>query len=306
MKKHILYLLVAVELVSSATAQSVTAIVSYRPQFGEYEQLSPNITYQAPCDGFVVSSTVGVYDSFFETITQRLKVDLGTNQQNLNLSFSSQGIGGNNGPDANSWVTIPVPANYYYKVDQRCYWMPINNQPFTNTTWLTSDTNFVSTIIKILSTNNDFITAIASNIVAAVPNNYDIATKSDLGTAVSNAVSQTVSQVQSQPNTYNLFNAEQYAANYNNGVVTGTALVTANPSSYNLYDSNSIMDLRMNGLMMQKNGSNAVVSFQPQTTTDLTQPFTNNGTPITNEVPMPGDKGFIRIQANPAATPAAP
>jgi hypothetical protein len=64
------------------------------------------------------------------------------------------------------------------------------------------------------------------------------------------------------------------------------------------------MDLRMGGLMIQKQGSNATINFQPQTTTDLALPFTNNGTPITNQIPMPGNKGFIRIRANP--TPAPP
>jgi len=150
-----------------------------------------------------------------------------------------------------------------------------------------------------LATNDAFVSAVASKIVAALPDNYGIATKSDLGTAVSNAISQTVSQVQAQPNSYNLFNAEQYSANYNNGVVTGTALVTSNPSSYNLYTSNSIMDLRMGDLMIQRQGTNAIVSFQPQTTIDLTQPFTNNGTPIIHNIPMPGNKGFLRINAKP-------
>ena len=84
----------------------------------------------------------------------------------------------------------------------------------------------------------------------------------------------------------------------------GTSLVTANPAGYNLYTSDSIMDLRMGGAMVQKQGNNAVVTFQTQTTTDLaTQPFTNNGVPITNAVPMPGNKGFLRIQAKPNPTP---
>jgi hypothetical protein len=51
--------------------------------------------------------------------------------------------------------------------------------------------------------------------------------------------------------------------------------------------------------MVQRQGSSAVVTFQPQTTTDLNLPFTNNGTPITNTIPMPGNKGFIRINAKP-------
>jgi hypothetical protein len=141
------------------------------------------------------------------------------------------------------------------------------------------------------------VEAIAQRVLAALPNNYGIATKDDVGIAVSNATTQTIAQVQAAPNDYNLHSAAEYQANYTTGVAAGTSLVTANPASYNLYTSDSIMDLRMGGAMVQKQGNNAVVTFQPQTTTDLTQPFTNNGTPITNTIPMPGNKGFLRIQA---------
>lgn len=85
---------------------------------------------------------------------------------------------------------------------------------------------------------------------------------------------------------------------FNGNRTAGQQDVTANPMAFGLYDSNSIMDLRMGGLMIQKQGTNGTVVFQTQTTTDLaTQPFTNNGTPITNTVPIPGNKGFLRIQA---------
>jgi hypothetical protein len=83
----------------------------------------------------------------------------------------------------------------------------------------------------------------------------------------------------------------------NESRAAGRSEVTESPASYGLYTSNSIMDLRMGGLMLQKNGTNATVVFQPQTTVDLSQPFTNHGTPITNTIPMPGNKGFLRIQA---------
>jgi hypothetical protein len=99
--------------------------------------------------------------------------------------------------------------------------------------------------------------------------------------------------VTTNPAAFNLFTQSQFADNR----TAGQQDVVASPMTYGLYDSTSIMDLRMNGLMVQKQGSNAVVTFQTQTTTDLTQPFTNNGTPITNQVPMPGSKGFLRIQA---------
>jgi hypothetical protein len=113
--------------------------------------------------------------------------------------------------------------------------------------------------------------------------------------------------VTTNPSAFNLFTAEQYSANYNSGVITGIGNVLSNPTSYNLYTSNSIMDLRMGGIMLQKQGSNAVVTFQPQTTTDLaTQPFTNNGTPITNTIPMPGNKGFLRMWIRDSTPPPTP
>jgi len=138
------------------------------------------------------------------------------------------------------------------------------------------------------------VEAITQRVLAALPNNYGIATKADLGTAVSDATSQAIAQVQATPHDYNLFSSTQYEANR----IAGQQDVIASPESYGLYDSTSIMDLRMGGLMIQKQGTNATIVFQPQTTTDLlTVPFTNNGPPITNTVPMPGDKGFLRVGA---------
>jgi len=103
--------------------------------------------------------------------------------------------------------------------------------------------------------------------------------------------------VTSNPSAFNLFTADQFSANYSNGVSAGMGVVLSNPGSYNLYTSNSIMDLAIGALMIQKQGTNATVVFQPQSTTDLaTLPFTNNGTPITNTIPMPGNKGFLRVR----------
>ena len=116
----------------------------------------------------------------------------------------------------------------------------------------------------------------------------------DIATAVSNAISLGIAQVQATPHEYNLFSSTQYEANR----IAGQQDVIASPMSYGLYDSTSIMDLRMGGLMIQKQGTDATIVFQPQTTTDLaTLPFTNNGPPITNAIPMPGDKGFLRVGA---------
>jgi hypothetical protein len=107
-----------------------------------------------------------------------------------------------------------------------------------------------------------------------------------------------VTALYSNANRAQLFTQSQYDDNRARGREDGRAEVIEAPGSYGLYDSTSIMELRMGGLMIQKQGTDATIVFQPQTTTDLvTLPFTNNGTPITNTVPMPGDKGFLRVEA---------
>ncbi len=106
--------------------------------------------------------------------------------------------------------------------------------------------------------------------------------------------------VTNNPSAFDLFTAAQHS----DSRLAGRSDVLSSPASYNLYTSDSIMDLRMNGAMVRKEGETATVVFQPQTTMDLaTQPFTNNGTPITNVIPMPGNKGFLRIQIKPPPLP---
>lgn len=96
------------------------------------------------------------------------------------------------------------------------------------------------------------------------------------------------------PSAFNLFTQSQFNGNR----TAGQQDVIASPMAFGLYDSNSIMDLRMGGLMVPKAGGVATVTFQPQTTTDLkSHPFTNNGAPITFDLPMPADKGFMRWKA---------
>jgi hypothetical protein len=112
----------------------------------------------------------------------------------------------------------------------------------------------------------------------------------------------TSNSIVANPSAFGLFTRTQYESNR----LAGRSDVTTDPDTYGLYTSNSIMDLRMGGMMVQKRGDNAVVIFQPQTTIDLTLPFTNNGAPITNQITMPSNKGFIRIQANPNPTPVPP
>ena len=127
-------------------------------------------------------------------------------------------------------------------------------------------------------------------------------TMSDLGFDWQSNQPTLVTALYSNANRANLFTQSQYDDNRDrgraDGITDGISKVIVAPGSYGLYDSTSIMDLRMGGLMIQKQGTDATIVFQPQTTTDLvTLPFTNNGPPITNTVPMPGDKGFLRVGA---------
>lgn len=99
--------------------------------------------------------------------------------------------------------------------------------------------------------------------------------------------------IQSEINSSNLYTGTQYT----NNRFAGRADVLADPAGYNLFTSNSITDLNLGGVMIQKSRTNATVSLQIQTTTNLSVPFTNSGAPIPLSVDLPGDKHFLRIRA---------
>lgn len=102
------------------------------------------------------------------------------------------------------------------------------------------------------------------------------------------------------PSAFSLFTQAQYDTNRSDGVAEGRDDVINHPGSYGLYTSSSIMDLSMGGLMIRKQGVNATVSFQLQVSTNLvSDAFVDFGDPITNSIPMPGNKGFIRLRASP-------
>ncbi len=94
-------------------------------------------------------------------------------------------------------------------------------------------------------------------------------------------------------NTALLFSVSQYKHNRTNGQTDAIN----NPADYNLYTSNSIMDLHLGGMIVRKQGTNAEVVLQIQTTEDLASGFTNSGPPSTNSVPMSAEKSFLRIRA---------
>lgn len=78
----------------------------------------------------------------------------------------------------------------------------------------------------------------------------------------------------------------------------GRQQVTDNAAAYGLYDETSIQDLNLGGLMIKPNGNGtATLDLQLQTTSDLSQGFTDEGEPIELQVDLPGNKHFLRVRA---------
>jgi hypothetical protein len=73
--------------------------------------------------------------------------------------------------------------------------------------------------------------------------------------------------------------------------------VLRSPTSFGLYTPESITDLNLGGVMIEKTDNIATISLQLQATTNLLVPFTNHGAPIPLSVELPGDKHFLRIRA---------
>jgi len=148
-------------------------------------------------------------------------------------------------------------------------------------------------------TDGDGLTDVAEFKMSALGFDWQTAQPALVGTLFGHAYRAglyTSNHVAANAAAFNLFTQTQFEDNRQ----AGRAEVTGNPAAYGLYDSNSIMDLRMGGVMLRKNGTNATVVFQPQTTTDVaTRAFADHGAPVSLTVPMPGDKGFLRIQAKP-------
>ena len=77
-------------------------------------------------------------------------------------------------------------------------------------------------------------------------------------------------------------------------------IATDSPSRFGLYTKDSIMDLRLGGTIVARQGDAATFVIETQATTNLkTQVFSTIGQPLTNVIFMPGNAGFLRIQAKP-------
>lgn len=102
----------------------------------------------------------------------------------------------------------------------------------------------------------------------------------------------------SNANAAQLFTASQQIEAFNQGLSAGTSAVIADPQAYGLYTADSIMDLNLGGVVLQKMGNHMKLRLQIQSTQDLGQPFTNHGAPVEIDLPdIPQNKGFFRIRA---------
>jgi hypothetical protein len=100
-------------------------------------------------------------------------------------------------------------------------------------------------------------------------------------------------EVQSAPQDFGLYSEESYQQS----VEIGRGEVRDNPAAFNLYSADSIMDLNLGGVMLQKSQNTATVYLQLQTASSLDEPFVDADEPVEISVDLPGTKGFLRVRA---------
>jgi len=149
---------------------------------------------------------------------------------------------------------------------------------------LTNDSSFMNT----LANNDAFVTAVANKILAA-SNNYGLATKTEVG----GAVTMGVQRVLSAPSDYNLFTTQQVQSER----TAGQNDVLSAPNSFSLYTTNQIHNLGLGGIVLNRNTNNQLVlNYQVLQSSDLQNwsAYQNNELVISN---APSDKMFLRVQA---------
>lgn len=206
-------------------------------------------------------------------------------------------------------LTVPITANFMGWHTPDLLRVDVDAAPLATSTKFVSALIANESFIDAVATNARFINLLAQKIISSDPDNYGIATKGDIQAVISNSLTYEnmgliISNTLGHPDAGLVIS--NFVTNHIGVIVSNTiAQVQAAPGIYNLYTSDSIMDLKMGGMMIQKEGASATISIQPQTTTDLvTQPFTNNGSAISHTIPMPGNKMFMRFQAT--TTPPPP
>jgi predicted lipoprotein with Yx(FWY)xxD motif len=141
--------------------------------------------------------------------------------------------------------------------------------------------------------------------ILAHTNNYGLATKPDLLSAVQQAAAdgeqQGIASVQSQPNSYGLYDSTQYEANRITGVAQGKSEVTNNPTAYSLFTESSIMDMNLGSLMLKKgtNVSELDLELTIETKDSLLDNEWQVAERIARKVSMDGaQRQFLRVRAD--------
>lgn len=148
--------------------------------------------------------------------------------------------------------------------------------------------SIASALVGVLATNQVFISNLAQAILAA-SNNYGLATKTEVGGAVTLGVQ----QVLSAPSDYNLFTPLQVQSER----TAAQSEVLNDPNSYSLYTTNQIQNLGMGGIVLNRNTNNQLVlNYEILQSSDLQNwaPYQQNELVISN---APADKMFLRVQA---------
>lgn len=134
----------------------------------------------------------------------------------------------------------------------------------------------------------DVLAKLVAERILSTSNNFGLATKPEVG----GAVSQGVQQVLSAPSDYNLFTPLQVQQERS----AGQNDVLSNPNQWTLYTTNQIKAMAMGDLMLTRtNGGQFVLNYDIEQSDDLTswQPYQNFAMPLTN---LPTDKAFVRIK----------
>jgi len=143
-------------------------------------------------------------------------------------------------------------------------------------------------IAHFLARDTNFISNLAQAILAS-SNNYGLATKTEVG----GAVTMGVQQVLSAPSDYNLFTTQQVQ----NERTAGQNDVLNTPNSFSLYTTNQIHNLGLGGIVLNRNTNNQLVlNYQVLQSSDLQNwaPYQQTELVISN---APSDKMFLRVQA---------
>lgn len=134
----------------------------------------------------------------------------------------------------------------------------------------------------------DLLAKLVADRILSVSNNLGIATKSEVG----GAISQGVQQVLSAPSDYNLFTTQQIQTER----TAGQNDVLSNPNQWTLYTTNQIKAMVMGDLMLTRtNNGQFVLNYDIEQSDDLVawSPYQNFAMPLTN---LPTNKAFVRIK----------